>query len=143
MTVRTLRLDLEEAGRLLTVFSDAFSTPLLETAGIDEYIRKLSDHAWFLIMEQGGEAAAFSTYYMNDELRQLYVSLLGVRKDLQGQGAGKILMRETVRIAEEAGYSSIGLEVDKDNVRAYNYYVKQGFEISQDREKKYLMVKKL
>lgn len=40
-------------------------------------------------------------------------------------------------------YDTIGLEVVKENLKAFSFYTKLGFSIKEDRGKKYLMHKTL
>jgi len=40
-------------------------------------------------------------------------------------------------------YSTIGLEVVKRNRKAYNFYIKQGFSVKEDRGIRTLMVKNI
>ncbi len=141
MTRSNIRLGLKETRELLTAFNDAFTPPLLDTDGIDGYINKLSRYAYFLECEKDGDTLGFVAYYLNDSLKQLYVTLLGVRNGYQGRGIGTELMAGTLETAKEAGCTSIGLEVSKDNGRARNYYMKHGFEITEDRGGKYLLTK--
>jgi len=52
---------------------------------------------------------------------------LCVRDDAQGQGVGRALMEELLKIAQEAGKGGLKLEVVRENVRAQNLYESLGF----------------
>lgn len=41
------------------------------------------------------------------------------------------------------GFETIGLEVLKDNISAYNFYKRNGFMEQEDRREKFLMVKNI
>lgn len=59
--------------------------------------------------------------------QRAYLSAFRVRKERQGLGYGQFLMREVIRIIEEAGYREITIGVEDDNPRAKHMYRKFGF----------------
>lgn len=93
-----------------------------------------------MICYEAGEIKAFTAFYKNQEARQLYVSLICVKKSFQKIGLGKQMMDALCGLKGE-GFGTIGLEVMKTNVPAYNFYKKYGFKEQKDRGEKYLMVK--
>ena len=46
-------------------------------------------------------------------------------------------------LSKNKDFSSIGLEVNKVNTKAYNFYIKENFKIKEDRTEKFLMEKLL
>lgn len=57
------------------------------------------------------------------EIEQIYV-----HPDFQGQGVGKLLMQQAYAIAAENAVATIWLGVWEHNVKAQQFYVKEGFE---------------
>ena len=56
------------------------------------------------------------------------ITNVSVKKDLQGQGIGTMLIQELVSQTEKMGIQTIFLEVRKSNAAALALYEKQGFE---------------
>ena len=59
--------------------------------------------------------------------RRAYLSAYRIREERQGLGYGQHLLREVIRLIEEAGYREITIGVEDDNVRARHLYRKFGF----------------
>ncbi len=135
-----LRLTLRETAELFRRFNDSFTPPLLDGDGAGDYIAKLSEFAFFL---KEGQDEGFAAYYLNDGLKQLYITLIGVHKTALRKGVGRRMMEQLAEVARNHGYTSIGLEVDKGNANALKFYLSQGFEKETDRGHKYLMIRTL
>lgn len=84
----------------------------------------------------------FTAFYKNVEAKQLYVTLICVDKQLQGQGLGSKMLKVLETLKGE-GFETIGLEVVKTNQIAYHFYKKHGFVEEEDRSRKFLMRKNL
>lgn len=114
----------QEVKALLLRFNDAFTLPLVsQVADTERYSEKLAKYACFLVAEEDEKIIGFMAYYRNDELRQLYVTHVCVANAYQHKGIGG-LMFERLESFSTQGYSSIGLEVNKENTKAYNFYKK-------------------
>ena len=59
--------------------------------------------------------------------QRAYLSAYRIREDRQGLGYGQYLLREVIRLIEEAGYREITIGVEEDNARANHLYRKFGF----------------
>lgn len=81
-------------------------------------------------------------YYRNDEQQQLYVTNVCVDSAYQHKGIGSRLF-ESLESLSALGYTTIGLEVVKTNIKAYNFYRKHQFVVQEDRGTKLLMLKRL
>lgn len=114
--------------------------PISDAVNLEAYSHKLYTYASFLICYDANEITAFTAFYKNQEARQLYVSLICVEKSFQRIGLGKQMM-DTLSNLKGEGFETIGLEVVKTNVPAYNFYKKYGFKELKDRGEKYLMIK--
>lgn len=56
-----------------------------------------------------------------------YLSNIAVFPPHQGKGFGQILLQEVEKEAAQLGDSSVILDVEKDNVRAFTFYRKNGY----------------
>jgi len=66
----------------------------------------------------------FSTFAVNPMIN---IHDVIVKKEFRGQGIGRAMMDEIVKIAYEIGCSKLTLEVREDNVVAQNLYKDMGF----------------
>ena len=119
-----------------------FAPPISEATDLEVYSDKLYTRASFVICRNGNEITAFTAFYKNREAKQLYISLICVDKSFQRQGLGKQMLDMLSGLKAE-GFESIGLEVVKTNISAYNFYKKYGFVEQEDRGLKFLMVKNI
>lgn len=65
---------------------------------------------------------------------------ISLYRDFRGYGIGTAMMKEMLRILKNAGYSKTSLAVQKDNY-ALKMYIAVGFEIIDENEQEYIMVK--
>ena len=65
--------------------------------------------------------------------RRAYLSAFRIREERQGLGHGQHLLREVIRLIEQAGYQEITIGVEDDNARARHLYRKFGFTEFVDR----------
>ncbi len=124
-------------------FSVAFEVPLMQRSDIYDYIAKWSTKAYFVLLTEDGVVKGFVAYYLNDDLKQLYITLIAVSPGCQGQGVGGRMLEEVEKITQDCGYYSIGLEVAKSNANAHGFYQSHGFAVMEDRGQRYLMRKEL
>lgn len=127
---------------LLSKMSGEFTPPLAQSLDIERYADKLYDHANIVTCKVDGETEGFAAYYKNDNLRQLYIPLICVSSKCRHLGFGRKMLSEMARHCGDF-YTSMGLEVRKDNGNAYGFYVRQGFTIAKEHGDKWLMTKRL
>ena len=84
----------------------------------------------------------FIAYYLNDEGEFAYISLTAILPEWQHKGIGHLMFTS---LYDYIGgkYSFLNLEVLKTNINARGFYKKEGFIMSEDRNEKLLMSKKL
>ena len=99
-------------------------------------------HASFVVCSDEKDVKGFTAFYKNVEAKQLYVTLICVDKQLQGQGLGSKML-ETLESLKSEGFEAVALEVLKTNQTAYHFYKKHGFIEQEDRGEKFLMRKTL
>ena len=126
---------------LLQKSSSLITPPLLTEVDLFSYSQKLADNASFVVHSVDNKIVAYLAYYKNDKINQLYIPLICVSIRMQHKGIGSLLLKTLVD--SEPSYGSIGLEVVKQNINAYNFYLREGFIIQEDRGMRYLMVKSL
>lgn len=125
---------------LLQYFDDSSDEPLHLNLDFITYSKKLSDFAHFILILEGDKLMSFLAYYLNDEGRFIYIPQIVVHKDGRHQGLGHQMM--SLLVEQYRGrYDCILLEVLKSNANALAFYQREGFEIKEDRNEKYLLVK--
>ena len=83
------------------------------------------------------------TDLLPDELKDkevLGIGQLGLKNKYQGQGYGKILMNNIIRIAKEQNYDVLVLSVSSENERAIKLYKNFNFETFRDGFVKYMFL---
>lgn len=106
------------------------------------YSEKLYANASFVVCSEGKDVKGFTAFYKNVDAKQLYITLICVDKQLQGQGIGSQML-ETLELLKSEGFETVALEVLKTNQTAYHFYKKHGFIEQEDRGEKFLMRKTL
>ncbi|MGN1163695.1 MAG: GNAT family N-acetyltransferase [Candidatus Ornithospirochaeta sp.] len=86
---------------------------------------------WVRIMDDYG--------HVDDETPSLIIS---VKKEYRNRGIGRALMESMILLLSTLGYSRVSLSTQKENY-AFNLYLSLGFEIVEDKDDEYIMVKKL
>lgn len=119
-----------------------FTPPISEGIDLKAYSEKLYAYASFVVCRDGKDVKGFTAYYKNVDAKQLYVTLICVDKQLQGQGLGSKML-EILESLKDEGFEAIALEVVKTNQTAYQFYKKHGFIELEDRGEKFLMRKTL
>jgi len=124
-------------------FEDSLLTPpLSRDVDIEEFSFKLARCASFLVGRLNGRIVAFMAYYINDTLKQIYITYICVHSEAQHSGVGSKMVNWLVSNYSNA-YHTIGLEVAKVNDKARTFYDKLNFLIAEDRGFKLLMVKSM
>lgn len=119
-----------------------FTPPISEGIDLKAYSEKLYAYASFVVCRDGKDVKGFAAFYKNVDAKQLYVTLICVDKQLQGQGLGSKML-EILESLKDEGFEAIALEVVKTNQTAYQFYKKHGFIELEDRGEKFLMRKTL
>ena len=86
---------------------------------------------WTRIMDDYG--------HMDDETPSLAISLY---EEFRAMGIGTKLMEDILALLKENGYERVSLSVQKANY-AYKLYRKVGFEVVEEKEEEFIMVKQL
>ena len=65
------------------------------------------------------------------------ILLIAIKKEFQGKGFGKLLLKEFLQVCKEKKVKKIFLEVSTNNIKAINLYKKLGFDEFSLRKKYY------
>lgn len=106
-----------------------FFIPKLTTQveNLEKYIDKLSRYAINYILCSDEKYIGLLSYYVNLELNELYITLIGITKYHQNKHLGKVLLNLVFYEAEVLKIKIIRLEVQKNNIPAIQFYIKNGF----------------
>ena len=66
---------------------------------------------------------------------------MAIRPEWQGQGIGKALMVQALKVLGERGHERVSLSVSKANERAVGLYRSMGFSLVSENHEDYVMVK--
>lgn len=135
------QLEYETVASILVATDKEFTPPLSRVVDIEQFAIKLAKYARWAICSIEQMYVGGIAFYENSEENQLYVSLICVLPQYRMQGVGKSLLDYTVQ--HTCGFDSIALEVNKNNINAYSFYINYGFSVAEDRDDKFLMIKKL
>lgn len=98
---------------------------------VAEVDKKAVGAVWVRIMNDYG--------HIDNDTPSFAISLY---KDYRGFGIGTVLMKEMLRILKDRGYKQASLAVQKANY-AVRMYQKTGFEIVDENEEEYIMLRRL
>ena len=115
----------------LQVYISGFGTNEHDIAFVADVDGKIVGAIWVRIMNDYG--------HVDDNTPSLAISLY---KEYRGKGIGTALMKEMLTALKARGYKQASLSVQKENY-ATKMYQKLGFQIIDENEEEYLMLKKL
>lgn len=137
MTIISTKLSFQVILEFLRRGDDDFHPSLSQSIDILSYAKKLSKYANFVIVKEGDTIVGCIAYYTNNEERFIYISHYWVSSKYQHNHYGQKML-ETLIADDKVKYNEVRLEVLKDNP-AFLFYKKNGFEIKENRENKYLL----
>lgn len=103
-----------------------------ETNAIIELASKFSKFGNFIVLSDES-IAGFIAFYANDRRTFIaYISMLIVKKEYQAKGFGKLLLFNAIAKCKSEGMRIIKLEVNRNNLKAIDFYTKYGFSFLQN-----------
>lgn len=113
-----------------SVRKEMVNTSLISEKEHFEFVRKLKDdkeNIYWLVTALNG--AALGVFYLNNiDFKNVSAELgIYVVPDGNIKGAGSFIMDSALELYSEMGLKKIFLKVFKNNERAFNFYVKNGF----------------
>ena len=143
ISLEPYRLSFDEVLSMLNQCDNSFDPPLSSHIDLQAYARRMSEHAYFvLIKNDEGGVVAFTAYYLNQEGAFAYIPEIWVADTCQRMGLGHKMIDYLAQKVPDY-VKAIHLEVRKNNEKAYRFYQKEGFVLVEDRDRKVLLEKKL
>ena len=136
------QLSLKDAYEWVTTCDEKFCPPRWDEERLSEYVLKLSEKAYFDLLVDNDNKVAFVAYYLNEEKKFAYVTIIAVAKESRGKGYSKTLL-DSFLSHLYSNLEYVSLEVSKLNTPALGLYKKYGFVEIEDRGEKVLMKKTL
>lgn len=116
----------------------------LNISNISEYVEKLNQNAEIYFLVNKNEDIGMCAIYSNDyENKIIYISSISIKKEYLSKGLGQVLLDYIFTLRNNYNMKYIKLEVKKNNIKAINFYKKNGFQIITEREDTYLMINKV
>ncbi len=116
--------------KLLSKLDSAYIPSISSLVDIEEYSNKLYTFADLLILKNNGlEIGICALYANNYENKIAYISSIGILPEYQGYGFGSKLVNAAFELVSQKGFLYVDLEVYKENIKAYKFYLKNGFEL--------------
>jgi ribosomal protein S18 acetylase RimI-like enzyme len=121
-----------------------FAPPLAEIVNLSEFALKIYDHAVTFESHINGELVALASMYCNDrETKRAFINHICVLEPYRGLGISKVLIEACLQFANKELFSSVMLEVSKENAVAKNLYQNFGFAVQETQKDIITMIKKL
>jgi len=123
------RLSFEQVYQFLLETDKEFATPLSSKVNIEEYAKKLSDFSHFAYcIDENKIIGMISCYINNPPLG--YISNVCVKSSYQKQGVFNTMFLTLIDSLKSLGIKMLRLEVDNNNAKAQNVYLRKGFAFS-------------
>ena len=115
-----------------------------KVCSMKQFAQKLAEKAEVYIAREKNESVGITCFYANDNINYCgYITLIGIKTKYQKQGYGKELLSFTEKEMNKLKMKIIKLEVDKDNFNAQKFYIKNGFNKFEEKEKSFYMIKSI
>jgi ribosomal protein S18 acetylase RimI-like enzyme len=109
---------------------NAFNPPLNTYVIIEDYAKKIFDHAITIEAWDGDLLVGLSATYFNDQKNKIaFLTNLSLLKGYQNKGIATILTSSVLNYAKVHGFNRINLEVKSINEKVKEFYTKHGFVI--------------
>jgi len=133
--------DVQEIRGVLDQFSNSLNSLSRGNAYRKEMAQKFSVYGRVIILHDiRDKLVGFSAFYCNDtKSRQTYISMIAVDENCKRMGYGEQLISQIVDISKQNQMNKIGLEVNKKNHVAINFYMKMHFSIVKENADSYYM----
>lgn len=116
---------------LLEQIWDETNTPVpLNTEDYETFKKKLGDQE-LLVAHSGQEVVGSLSYHVIDTIpsrNKQWIFGIAVSPQAQGQGVGRLLIEEVIRLARQVDIAKLSLRVMATNPGAIAFYQKMGFE---------------
>jgi len=131
-----------EVLEVLQRFNNQFIPSLEEECGLENYAKKISEKALFELCFDKGVVIGYIAYYENYKDHYDFITSFAVDSTYRKQGIAQSLFSNLLHNCNKE-ITDILLEVAKTNFAAISFYTKMGFIHVENREKKYLLKRKI
>jgi len=130
---------------LLSKIGNDYIPPLNEQVNnMEIYIQKIVTNAdTFIIIDNNCDIGILSIYCNNLLNKKAFITTLGIATNYKGQGIAKKLLLFVIEYVKLNKFEKIALEVNKNNIKAINFYKKSGFSIVTENKNSLFMELKL
>lgn len=111
-----------------SIYYRATSTKLVETA--EPWVKHAADGpcmVCLVLVDDDGKVHGEAWYEWKPDNEQMSTFGICIRRTMQGQGAGRLIMSRLMEIADIYGPPLMNLTVQKENERAWKLYTSMGF----------------
>jgi ribosomal protein S18 acetylase RimI-like enzyme len=132
MNAPVIKTDTSYATDIETHFLECdarFSPPLSSRVNLSEYAKKLAELAdRFEAWDSDRLIGLVAAYIRNSNQIEGFITSVSVCGNFEGQGIGSLLMQHCLASASAHGLTKLSLEVAELDVRAFEFYLKLGFQ---------------
>ena len=113
---------------LLDTFTPYLTTLATGQISKDQLSKKFATYGIVLTLSMQESITGFAAFYCNDTTRkQAFLSLLAVLPEYRRNKIGQKLLNAVISHACQAGMDTLTLEVQKNNLSAIHFYLKNNF----------------
>lgn len=106
-----------------------FVPPLKTRVDLDNYANKLFSHAIIFEASTNNKLIGLVAGYFNDHSTRCgYITNVSVISDYQSCGIASNLIKKCLSYSRTVGFEAIKLSVHKKNVKAVQFYLRNGFQ---------------
>jgi len=132
-------LNLDTIKKHLEVCSPTFIPSLGSYVDIGEYAEKIYNNAISFTKHEDGKLVGLVASYDVKLEKKGWITNVSVDPNYQSKGIAQDLLKQCVGYFKDKEYNMIGLEVFKENLRAINFYKRNGFIIGKEIKNTYTM----
>lgn len=111
---------------------------------IRELAEKYHESASFILALADGKTVGFAAFYSNDLITQVaYLSMIIVKESYQDKGIGQNILIDCINRCNQNGMKKLKLEVNCNNSKALNFYLKNEFKILEKNDESYYLQKSI
>jgi|SRR5665213_891595 len=131
---------IDNLNSFLEEVDDDFSPRLSSRIQLDAFASKIWQRATILTIYEKSRLSAFAAIYCDDKKRKLaYLTMIAVSKHCRGRGIARTLMRSSILYLRELRFSTLRLEVYKNNVKAIRIYQNLDFVVVRETSNSLIM----
>ncbi len=124
--------------KYLYEIDDIFPVPMSSRVNIESHAKKVLLKGVVIVAEDDGKLVGICLGYANDAfLGRAYMGTLGISEGYRSCGIGSKLIDAFIDYAREKNMTYLGVHAHQDNIRGIKFYQRNGFILTEDKEKPY------